>query len=64
MGEEFDVGPAFIQRQRVEEDKWRRKVEGWVGEGVIRSQGGENRWKWAIKDAVMGLHGGGATELS
>ena len=64
VGEEFDVGPAFVQRQRVEEEKWRRKVEGWVGEGVIRSRGGEYRWKWAIKDALMTLDSGGATDIS
>lgn len=41
VGEEFDVGPAFVQRQRAEEEKWRRKVEGWVGEG--RKEEG-SRW--------------------
>ena len=64
VGEEFDVGPAFVQRQRVEEEKWRRKVEGWVGEGVIRSRGGEDRWKWAIRDALMTLNDGAATGIS
>ena len=50
VGEEFDVGPEFIRRQRVEEEKWRRKVEGWVGEGVGRDEGQE--WKWAIRRLV------------
>ena len=63
VGEEFDVGPAFVQRQRVEEEKWRRKVEGWVGDAVKRSQGGEDRWKWAIKDALMTLNEGGSTSV-
>jgi hypothetical protein len=31
MTEEFDVGPEFIRRQRAEEEKWRRKVDKWVG---------------------------------
>ncbi|KAF1961274.1 hypothetical protein CC80DRAFT_513189 [Byssothecium circinans] len=49
VGEEFDLGPSFIRRQREEEAIWRRKVEGWVGamrdDGEIR--GG---WRWAIRD--------------
>ncbi|MCJ1244308.1 hypothetical protein MMC30_001506 [Trapelia coarctata] len=47
VGEEFDVGPEFVKRQRAEEEKWRRKVEGWVGKGVGREEGEE--WKWAIR---------------
>ena len=54
VGEEFDVGPEFVRRQRAEEDKWRRKVEKWV-----RNDGGESRrrevgegWRWAIRDVV------------
>ncbi|KAI9852051.1 MAG: hypothetical protein M1838_002020 [Thelocarpon superellum] len=31
VGEEFDVGPEFIRRQRDEEDRWRRKVLAWIG---------------------------------
>ncbi|MCJ1477296.1 hypothetical protein MMC13_005967 [Lambiella insularis] len=50
VGEEFDVGPEFVRRQRAEEDKWRRKVEGWVGEGTGRDDGDE--WKWAIRRLV------------
>jgi hypothetical protein len=56
VGEEFDVGPEFIKRQRTEEEKWRRKVEGWVGKG-IREQGCETGyegedWRWALRDKV------------
>ncbi|KAK9458324.1 hypothetical protein V1511DRAFT_492343 [Dipodascopsis uninucleata] len=29
VGEEFDVGPAFTRRQIDEEERWRRKVQGW-----------------------------------
>ena len=49
VGEEFDVGPEFVRRQRAEEERWRTKVEGWVGEGVVRDDGfGKNGWRWAI----------------
>ncbi|MCJ1285376.1 hypothetical protein MMC26_004716 [Xylographa opegraphella] len=50
VGEEFDVGPEFIRRQRAEEEKWRRKVDGWVGQGAGREDGDE--WKWAIRGLV------------
>lgn len=48
VGEEFDVGPEFVRRQRAEEEKWKRKVEGWVGE---RNRQGDD-WKWAIRGIV------------
>lgn len=48
VGEEFDVGPEFIRRQRAEEERWRTKVEGWVGEGIVRDE----RWKWAIRGKI------------
>ncbi|KAJ5577771.1 uncharacterized protein N7459_006735 [Penicillium hispanicum] len=47
--EEFDVGPEFIRRQRAEEEKWRRKVEKWVG---FDRGGRESPWQWAIRDLV------------
>lgn len=54
VGEEFDVGPEFVRRQRAEEEKWRRKVEAWVGERREESErvlGGSGRedWRWAIR---------------
>ena len=49
VGEEFDVGPEFVRRQRAEEEKWRRKVEGWVGSG--RDGMGEE-WRWVIRGIV------------
>ncbi|KAI9873807.1 MAG: hypothetical protein M1830_010586 [Pleopsidium flavum] len=55
VGEEFDVGPEFVRRQRAEEEKWRRKVEAWVGEGrdkVEREREGFNgveEWRWGIR---------------
>lgn len=49
VGEEFDLGPSFIRRQREEEAVWRRKVEGWVG--AMRDTGEHrNGWRWAIRD--------------
>ena len=49
VGEEFDVGPEFVKRQKAEEERWRTKVEGWVGEGVVRDDGfGKDGWRWAI----------------
>lgn len=54
VGEEFDVGPAFVQRQRMEEEKWRKKVEEWVGEG--RKEEGD--WRWGIRREVEVLQGG------
>ena len=50
VGEEFDVGPAFVQRQRAEEEKWRRKVDGWIGEGRK-----EEDARWGITRVVENL---------
>ena len=46
VGEEFDLGPSFIRRQREEENVWRRRVEGWVGGLRDDNQG----WRWAVRD--------------
>ncbi|KAI9815685.1 MAG: hypothetical protein M1827_002081 [Pycnora praestabilis] len=58
VGEEFDVGPEFVRRQREEEERWRRKVEGWVGRGREEVEGmcvtGREEWRWAIRDVVAG----------
>ncbi|EKV13045.1 Cytokinesis regulator (Byr4), putative [Penicillium digitatum] len=59
MTEEFDVGPEFIRRQRVEEDKWRRKVDKWVGFDR-GDQDHENHWRWIIRDLVAFDHRGSA----
>lgn len=53
LGEEFDVGPAFVKWQRGEEERWRRKVEKWLRveiEGAGDQKGG---WRWAIRDLVL-----------
>jgi hypothetical protein len=47
--EEFDVGPEFIRRQRAEEEKWRRKVDRWIGSGRGDR---DTHWRWAIRDLV------------
>lgn len=49
VGEEFDVGPGFIRRQREEEAAWRRRVEGWVG-GIRDTGEQRGGWRWAIRD--------------
>jgi hypothetical protein len=49
VGEEFDVGPGFIRRQREEEAIWRRRVEGWVG-GLRETGEQRGGWKWAIRE--------------
>ncbi|GAB7354394.1 hypothetical protein MBLNU459_g4892t1 [Dothideomycetes sp. NU459] len=48
VGEEFDLGPEFIRRQRDEEVAWRRKCEAWFPRGAERHSG--NAWRWAIRD--------------
>lgn len=50
VGEEFDVGPEFIRRQREEEERWRRKCEKWVG--ANKDRGGDDLWRWSIRDVV------------
>ncbi|KAI4212033.1 MAG: hypothetical protein LQ351_005215 [Letrouitia transgressa] len=54
VGEEFDVGPEFVKRQRTEEEKWRRKVEGWVTAG--EREGGSD-WRWALRGNLTKLLG-------
>ncbi|KAK4165030.1 putative cytokinesis inhibitor byr4 [Cladorrhinum sp. PSN259] len=48
VGEEFDVGPEFVRRQREEEDRWRKKCSSWISNQVDRG----DAWKWAIRDIV------------
>ena len=52
VGEEFDVGPEFVRRQREEEERWRRKCEKWVG--AEKERGGD-LWRWSIRDVVNEL---------
>lgn len=48
VGEEFDVGPEFVRRQREEEERWRKKCNLWINNHVDRG----DAWKWAIRDIV------------
>lgn len=48
VGEEFDVGPEFIRRQREEEERWRKKCEKWVGRGPRDREA----WRWTIRELV------------
>lgn len=53
VGEEFDVGPEFVRRQREEEERWRRKCEKWMGNGRDwLERDGEDAWRWAIRSVV------------
>jgi hypothetical protein len=54
VGEEFDVGPEFVRRQREEEERWRRKCEKWVGKGRESESGSDGDWRWSIRDVVFG----------
>lgn len=49
VGEEFDVGPEFVRRQREEEERWRRKCDSWITPTGSRDRIG---WRWAIRDIV------------
>lgn len=53
VGEEFDLGPAFVRRQRTEENEWRRKVEKWmVGRETVSDD-----WRWEIRRVAEEYHG-------
>lgn len=55
IAEEFDVGPEFIRRQKVEEERWRRKVEKWLratGEEVVEDEWGRGGWRWGIREML------------
>ena len=48
VGEEFDVGPEFVRRQRTEEEKWTKKVVHWT----VPGRDGGDDWKWEIRRIV------------
>lgn len=50
VGEEFDVGPEFVRRQREEEERWRKKCEKWLNATPERDY---QSWRWAIRDIIM-----------
>ena len=54
VGEEFDLGPEFIRRQKEEEISWRRKCEAWFHgpyEEGPRQEG--NDWRWRIREIAV-----------
>ena len=50
VGEEFDVGPEFVRRQKNEEAKWKRRLDGWKELLDRPEQALQERW--AIRDLV------------
>lgn len=48
VGEEFDLGPAFIKRQCDEEERWRKKCERWLDPGNRDREA----WRWTIRNIV------------
>ncbi|KAK9239359.1 hypothetical protein V1525DRAFT_372969 [Lipomyces kononenkoae] len=50
VGEEFDVGPGFIRRQTDEEERWRRKVQGWI---VGSDDGLRREYLYEIRSLIM-----------
>lgn len=48
VGEEFDLGPEFIRRQREEEVAWRGKIGSWFMQGTLADQSED--YKWAIRN--------------
>lgn len=49
LHEEFDLGPAFIARQRDEETNWRSRIGAWFSDEYAAQRRAEgDAWKWAI----------------
>ena len=55
VGEEFDVGPAFVKRQKSEEERWRRKVERWLRKDTDLGDQGDRKggWRWAVRELAL-----------
>lgn len=51
VGEEFDVGPEFVCRQREEEAKWKKKCEQWLSPQPRDREA----WRWTIREIVLGI---------
>ncbi|KAK6528671.1 hypothetical protein TWF694_003917 [Orbilia ellipsospora] len=47
--EEFDVGPEFTKRQKEEEQRWRRKVAGWISSTDARNP----LRTWDLRDIAL-----------
>jgi len=52
VGEEFDVGPSFIRRQREEEKVWRRRTERWVDDSRDNGERKYDGWRWQFRNLV------------
>ncbi|KAF2471325.1 uncharacterized protein BDR25DRAFT_303371 [Lindgomyces ingoldianus] len=63
VGEEFDLGPSFIRRQREEENVWRRRVEGWVGGIRDNGESKNGGWRWEIRSLAQQGAAGAAGAL-
>jgi hypothetical protein len=53
VGEEFDVGPAFIKRTQDEEQRWKKKLAAWQPGKHQR----RDSWKWTIREIVKATSG-------
>jgi len=51
VGEEFDLGPEFIRRQKEEEMNWRRRCEAWFPSFGDEGPRFETQdWRWRIRE--------------
>ena len=61
VGEEFDLGPGFIHRQREAEKEWRERVGAWFSEGDDHDPGPvevndpDGVWQWSVRDVADGF---------
>jgi len=56
VGEEFDLGPEFIRRQKEEELAWRRRCEAWFANSQTEDgpRYDHPSWRWSIRE-IAGL---------
>jgi hypothetical protein len=52
IGEEFDVGPAFIEKQKAEEERWRKIVQPWLRPEETMNDYSRTGWRWKIREVV------------
>lgn len=50
VGEEFDLGPEFIRRQKEEEIVWRKKCESWFAGSLDGPRRESPSWRWRIRE--------------
>ncbi|GAM82575.1 hypothetical protein ANO11243_005570 [Dothideomycetidae sp. 11243] len=50
VGEEFDLGPEFIRRQKEEEIIWRRRCEAWFASSNEGPRRDTMSWRWRIRE--------------